>query len=52
MARFEIVFKVGTSCVNWTIHLWNKLPAGALGILSCKPSNFRERVRKEINKTK
>jgi hypothetical protein len=40
------------SFVNKTIQLWNQLPADALGTLSCKPSNFRKRVRKVINKTK
>jgi hypothetical protein len=40
------------SFVNRTIQLWNKLPADALGTLSCKPSNFRKRVRKVINKAK
>jgi hypothetical protein len=34
------------SFVNRTIRLWNQLPAAALGILSCKSSNFRKRVRK------
>jgi hypothetical protein len=38
--------------VNRTIQLWNHLPADALGTLSCKPSNFRKRVRKVINKAK
>jgi hypothetical protein len=28
------------------------LPADALGTLSCKPRNFRKRVRKVINKAK
>jgi hypothetical protein len=36
------------SFVNRTIQLWNQLPADALGTLSCKPSNFRKRVRKMI----
>jgi hypothetical protein len=40
------------SFVNRTIQLCNQLPAGALGSLSCKPSNFRKRVRKVINKVK
>jgi hypothetical protein len=40
------------SFVNRTIQLWNQLPADALGSLSCKPSNFREKVRKVINKVK
>jgi hypothetical protein len=30
----------------------NQLPAYALGTLSCKPSNFRKRVRKVISKAK
>jgi hypothetical protein len=38
------------SFANGTIQLWNQLPADALGTLSCKPSNFRKRVRKVINK--
>jgi hypothetical protein len=38
--------------VNRTIQFWNQLPADALGNLSCKPSNFRKRVRKVINKEK
>jgi hypothetical protein len=40
------------SFVNRTIQLWNQLPADALGALSCKPNNFRKRVRKAINKAK
>jgi hypothetical protein len=40
------------SFVNRTIQFWNQPPADALGNLSCKPSNFRKRVRKVINKTK
>jgi hypothetical protein len=40
------------SFVNRTIQLWNQLPADALGNLSCKLSNFRKRVRKEINQVK
>jgi hypothetical protein len=35
-----------------SIQLWNQLPADALGTLSCKPSNFRKRIRKVINKAK
>jgi hypothetical protein len=38
--------------VNRTIELWNQLPADVLRNLSCKPSNFRKRVRKVINKAK
>jgi hypothetical protein len=38
------------SFVNRTIQFWNHLPADVLGSLSCKPSNFRKRVRKVINK--
>jgi hypothetical protein len=34
------------------IQLWNQLPADALRALSCKPRNFRKRVRKVINKAK
>jgi hypothetical protein len=30
----------------------SQLPADALGTLSCKPSNFRKRVRKVINRAK
>ncbi|PNF36743.1 hypothetical protein B7P43_G11575 [Cryptotermes secundus] len=40
------------SFVNRTIQLWNQLPADALGALSYKPSNFRKKVRKAINKAK
>jgi hypothetical protein len=44
---------IGTySFVNRTIQLWNQLPADASGTLSCKPSNFRKRVRKVINEAK
>jgi hypothetical protein len=35
-----------------TIQFWNQLPADVLGTLSCKPSNFRKRVMKVINKAK
>ena len=37
------------SFVNRTIQLWNPLPGDAVGNLSCKPSNFRKRVKKVIN---
>jgi hypothetical protein len=40
------------SFVNRTIQLWNRLPADAVGNLSCKPSNFRKRVRKVIKEVK
>jgi hypothetical protein len=40
------------SFVNRTIQLWNQLPEDALGTLFCKPSSFRKRVRKVINKAK
>jgi hypothetical protein len=40
------------SFVNRTIQLWKQLPADIFGTLSCKPINFRKRVRKVINKTK
>jgi hypothetical protein len=40
------------SFVNRTIQLWNQLPEDALGTLSCKPSGFRKRIRKLINKAK
>jgi hypothetical protein len=40
------------SFVNRTIQLCNQLPADALGTLSCKPSNFRKRIRKVVNKAK
>jgi hypothetical protein len=40
------------SFVNRTIQLRNQLPADVLGTLSCKPSNFRKRVRKVKNKVK
>jgi hypothetical protein len=38
--------------LNRTIQVWNQLPADVLGTLLCKPSNFRKRVRKAINKAK
>jgi hypothetical protein len=38
------------SFVNRTFQVWNELPADVLGTLSCKPSSFRERVRKVIHK--
>jgi hypothetical protein len=41
-----------TPFLNRTIQLWNQLPEDALGTLSCKPSSFRKRVRKVINKAK
>jgi hypothetical protein len=34
------------SFVNGTIQHWNQLPADALGILSCKPVNFRKMINK------
>ncbi|PNF26757.1 hypothetical protein B7P43_G18357 [Cryptotermes secundus] len=37
------------SFVNRTIQIWNQLPSDALGTLSCKPNNFRKRLRKVIN---
>jgi hypothetical protein len=40
------------SSVNRTTQLWNRLPEDALGTLSCKPSGFRKRVRKVINRAK
>jgi hypothetical protein len=40
------------SFVDRTIQLGDQLPADALGILSCKPSNFREKVRKVTNEVK
>jgi hypothetical protein len=40
------------SFVNRTIQVWNQRPADVLGTLSCKPSNFRKRVRKVMNKEK
>jgi hypothetical protein len=44
---------IGThSSVNRTIQLWNQLPEDVLGTLSCKPSNFRKKIRKVINKVK
>jgi len=36
------------SFVNRTIQHWNQLPAEVLGILPCKPTNFKKRVRKVI----
>jgi hypothetical protein len=38
--------------VNRTIQLWNQLPADAAGNLSYKLTNFRKRVKKDINKMK
>jgi hypothetical protein len=40
------------SFVNRTIQLLNQLPEDVVGTLSCKPSNFRKRVRKVINKAR
>jgi hypothetical protein len=40
------------SFINRTIQLWNQLPEDVLRTLSCKPSNFRKRVRKVINEAK
>jgi hypothetical protein len=40
------------SFVNRTIQLWNQLLADAIRTVSCKPSNFRKRVRKVINEVK
>jgi hypothetical protein len=40
------------SFVNRTFLLWNELPADVLGNLFCKPSNFRKKVRKVINRAK
>jgi hypothetical protein len=40
------------SFVNRTIQLWNQLSEDDLGTLSCKPSSFKKRVRKVINKAK
>jgi hypothetical protein len=34
------------SFVNGAMQPWNQLPADALGTLSCKPGNFRKRLRK------
>jgi hypothetical protein len=40
------------SVVNWTMQLWNKLPADDLETLSCKPRYSRKSVRKVINQVK
>jgi hypothetical protein len=40
------------SFVNRTPRLWKHLPADAFGTPSCKPSNFRKKVRKIINEAK
>jgi hypothetical protein len=40
------------SFVTRTIQIWNQLPEYALGTLSCKPSNFRKKVRKVIHQVK
>jgi hypothetical protein len=39
------------SFVNRTKQIWYLLPADALGTLSCKPSNFRKRVRKVMSRS-
>jgi hypothetical protein len=31
--------------VNRTIQLFSQLPSGALGTISCKPSNFEKRLK-------
>jgi hypothetical protein len=36
------------SFVNRIIKVWNQLPAEMLGTFPCKPSTFRNRVRKAI----
>jgi hypothetical protein len=41
-------FRVSTTI----IQLWTQLPEDALGTLSYKPSGFRKRVRKVINRAK
>jgi hypothetical protein len=40
------------SFVNRTIQIWNQPPTDVFGTLSCKPSNFRKRVRKVIHVAK
>jgi hypothetical protein len=40
------------SFVNRNTRLWNQLTEDALWALSCKPSSFRNRIRKVINKAK
>jgi hypothetical protein len=40
------------SFANRTIQLWSQLPADALGVVSCKTSHFRKRVREVINEAK
>jgi hypothetical protein len=51
-AESKILISGKYSFVNRTIQLWNQLPADALGTLSCRPSNFRKRVRKMISEVK
>jgi hypothetical protein len=36
------------SFINRTIQHWNQLPAEVLGILFCKSTSFKKRVRKVI----
>jgi len=36
------------SFVNRNIKKWNQLPAEALGTFLCKPTIFRNRIRKAI----
>jgi hypothetical protein len=40
------------SFLHMTTQIWNQLPADALRALSCKPSNFKNRLRKLINQMK
>lgn len=40
------------SFVNRTIHLWNQLPAHAIGTIYCKPSHFRKKLRQMIHLVK
>jgi hypothetical protein len=40
---------IGKHCfVNWTIKLWNRLPAEGLATFPCKANIFRKRVREVI----
>jgi hypothetical protein len=40
------------SFVNRTIQIWNQLPADALGTVSFRRSNFREKIRKVVSQVK
>jgi hypothetical protein len=52
MRRKQRIYIGKHSFVNITTKLWNQLPADALRALSCKPSNFRKKVRNVIKVAK